>query len=244
VRSTDTRIPKRTITESRKYAACLSIPQSPFRKCLSRSVLISSIQSSHSFESGETFLGGNVGSFSKWSSGIGPSLSRITLDIGSFRWFSEQVYGQRKTANKSPKPEVKKTIRGGWSLMPCGLSLHRTNIAIYETTARGRHIPWRLFHAPNQRRNMLTASKLRRLLSYSKSSGLMRWRVRPNSRIRIGSVAGCDHKGGTRKITIEGRSYLRNRLAVLAVTGRWPASNVNHMNGNLGDDRWRNLRVA
>jgi hypothetical protein len=91
---------------------------------------------------------------------------------------------------------------------------------------------------------MLTASRLRSLLRYQASTGLMRWRVRPNSRIRIGSVAGCDHKGRTRKITIEGRSYLRNRLAVLAITGRWPETNVIHRNGNLSDDRWRNLRVA
>jgi hypothetical protein len=91
---------------------------------------------------------------------------------------------------------------------------------------------------------MLTASKLRRLLSYNKTTGLFRWRVRTSNRIRVGSVAGCERRDGFRKIAIEGKSYLANRLAVLHTTGRMPANNVTRRNGNRSDDRWRNLRVA
>ena len=90
---------------------------------------------------------------------------------------------------------------------------------------------------------MLTASRLRKLLSYDRASGIMRWRVRLSNRVNVGDVAGGKHVGGYRKISIDGVSYLAHVLAVLAVTGRFPAT-VRHRNGNRADDRWRNLRVA
>jgi len=91
---------------------------------------------------------------------------------------------------------------------------------------------------------MLTASRLRKLLSYNRASGIMRWRVRLSNRVSVGDIAGSKHAGGARKIAIAGESYLAHRLAVLHVTGRWPANDVTHKNHNRSDDRWRNLRAA
>ena len=90
----------------------------------------------------------------------------------------------------------------------------------------------------------LSAHRLRKLISYDRSTGIMRWLIQPNARIRIGSEAGHHRRDGRWKVTIEGRSYLRNRLAVLAVTGLWPPKLVLHRNGDLSDDRWVNLVVA
>jgi hypothetical protein len=91
---------------------------------------------------------------------------------------------------------------------------------------------------------MLTASRLRQTLRYQRSTGRFFWLIQPNARIRIGSIAGHHRRDGRHKITIEGRSYLRNRLAVLAVKGVWPPKLVLHRNGDLSDDRWVNLVVA
>jgi hypothetical protein len=92
--------------------------------------------------------------------------------------------------------------------------------------------------------DMLTASKLRRLLSYDKTTGLFRWMVRRPNRISVGDIAGSDHADGTRKINLEGKTYLLHRLAVLHITDRMSANNVTRRNGNRSDDRRRNLRVA
>jgi HNH endonuclease len=91
----------------------------------------------------------------------------------------------------------------------------------------------------------LTASRLRKTLSYSKATGLFRWLVRHSNRVRVGDIAGdANHVGGARRIGIFGRSYLAHHLAVLYVTGRWPANNVAFRNGIRSDCRWRNLRVV
>jgi len=91
---------------------------------------------------------------------------------------------------------------------------------------------------------MLTAERLRQLISYNKSTGVMRWRERTSNRIRVGSEAGSKRADGFRKIVIGGKSYLANRLAVLHVTGAMPANDVTFRNGNRADSRWRNLRLA
>jgi hypothetical protein len=91
---------------------------------------------------------------------------------------------------------------------------------------------------------MITAEKLRRLLSYQKSTGHFRWRVRTSNRIRVGDIAGSNHRDATRKINLEGKTYLLHRLAFLYVTGRWPVQRVAFRNGDRSDSRWRNLKVA
>jgi HNH endonuclease len=92
--------------------------------------------------------------------------------------------------------------------------------------------------------NMLTASRLRDVLAFEKSTGLFRWRERTSNRINVGDVAGSRRSDGFRKIVVDGRSYLSNRLAFLAVTGRWPERAVTHRNGIRSDTRWRNIRGA
>ena len=90
---------------------------------------------------------------------------------------------------------------------------------------------------------MITASRVRKLLSYQKSTGLFRWRVRPSNRVGVGQIAGANHIGGARRIGVEGVSYLAHHLAALYVTGRWPHG-VAFRNGQRSDTRWRNLEVA
>ncbi len=44
--------------------------------------------------------------------------------------------------------------------------------------------------------------------------------------------------------TIDYRTYALHRLAWFMMTGRWPAAEIIHANGNRSDNRWINLRLA
>jgi hypothetical protein len=88
---------------------------------------------------------------------------------------------------------------------------------------------------------MLTASRLRRLISYDGASGIMRWRVRLSNRVRVGDLAGSVNEIGYRIIQIARQKFGAHRIAVLHVTGRWPTKNVFFKNGDKSDCRWKNL---
>jgi hypothetical protein len=91
---------------------------------------------------------------------------------------------------------------------------------------------------------MLTAERLRDVLSYDRASGVMRWKNPTSRRVGVGSLAGSKRVDGFRKIVIDGKSYLAHRLAVLHVTGKMPTNDVAFRNGRREDTRWRNLRTA
>jgi hypothetical protein len=88
---------------------------------------------------------------------------------------------------------------------------------------------------------MLTASRLRYLLSYNKSTGIMRWRNPTSPRVGVGSIAGSINEDGLRIVQIAGRKYVGHRLCILFVTGRWPTKNVFFKNGDKSDCRYHNL---
>lgn len=90
---------------------------------------------------------------------------------------------------------------------------------------------------------MISARRLREVLSYNRRTGIFVWRVALSPRVTIGSVAGNNTIGYIR-IRIDGRSYRAHRLAWLYVTGRWPTNEIDHRNGERADNRFSNLREA
>jgi hypothetical protein len=88
---------------------------------------------------------------------------------------------------------------------------------------------------------VITASRLRYLLSYNKASGILKWKVSLSHRTRVGDIAGSINADGLRIVQIAGRKYVGHRLCILFVTGRWPTKNVFFKNGDKSDCRYHNL---
>jgi hypothetical protein len=90
---------------------------------------------------------------------------------------------------------------------------------------------------------LLTQERLKELLSYDPETGLFTWLV-----TRGGAQAGkvVTHKEGSGYIqfTIDGKNYRACRLAFLYMTGEWPKAHVDHIDRDVANDRWLNLRDA
>ena len=90
---------------------------------------------------------------------------------------------------------------------------------------------------------MLTAQRLRSALSYDRKTGIFRWKISRRGAV-AGAVTGTPTYRGYLHISIDRRVYSAGRLAWLYVTGKWPASGINYINGVRSDIRWANLREA
>lgn len=89
---------------------------------------------------------------------------------------------------------------------------------------------------------MLTAERLRLLLSYDEATGVFTWRIPRGS--MFGSAALCRRPDGYTVIRVDNKLYRAHRLAWLYVHGRWPAELIDHINGDRSDNRIGNLREA
>lgn len=91
---------------------------------------------------------------------------------------------------------------------------------------------------------MLTADRVRELLSYDPKTGVFRWRVYRGRVAKAGFVAGNVTSDGRVRICVAGRLYLAHRLAWLYTTGKWPTDQIDHKDGDPLNNRWNNLREA
>lgn len=91
---------------------------------------------------------------------------------------------------------------------------------------------------------LASAERVRELLDYDPTTGLMKWRVARYRRVKAGAVAGYCNKVGRCSICVDGHTYFRSRLAWLWVHGEWPAAEIDHIDRNPANDRFSNLREA
>lgn len=88
---------------------------------------------------------------------------------------------------------------------------------------------------------------LRRCLNYDSVTGIFYWSVEIKNgnviRRRVGDVAGSiDKTKGYRRIRVNKKDYHAHRLAWVFHHGRWPKDQIDHINGDRGDNRIDNLR--
>lgn len=110
------------------------------------------------------------------------------------------------------------------------------------------------------KREIPSPELLRQLVDYEPLSGAMVWKVRsaehflgrayPAARLAkswnsryAGRPADANTQGrGYRTITIFDQHHSAHRAAFAMMTGEWPVDQIDHINGDRGDNRWANLR--
>jgi hypothetical protein len=90
----------------------------------------------------------------------------------------------------------------------------------------------------------LTIERLKSLLEYNPETGEFRWLV-TKAKARAGSLAGVlNKKLGYLLIGIDGKRYYGGRLAYFYMMGNWPAPQVDYIDGDTSNIKWKNLRSA
>lgn len=100
-------------------------------------------------------------------------------------------------------------------------------------------------HSRARTRNAgLTTERLKELLHYDPDTGIFTWRVDRGAMRCKGARTGTPDATGYLMIRVDYVIYKAHRLAWLYMTGKWPESIVDHINGNKADNCWNNLRSA
>ena len=92
---------------------------------------------------------------------------------------------------------------------------------------------------------MVTYERLRSLFVYYPATGVF-VRIKKNSiNTEVGEIAGTIHKSsGRMMLKIDGRQNNASRLAFLYMTGKSPSEFIDHVNCDILDNSWENLREA
>jgi len=90
---------------------------------------------------------------------------------------------------------------------------------------------------------MITANRVRELFDYNPTTGLLTWKEKRNG-MRSSRVAGTKMQQGYVRLRVDGIDYLAHRLIWLYVNGHFPSDFIDHINGDVSDNRIANLREA
>jgi hypothetical protein len=94
------------------------------------------------------------------------------------------------------------------------------------------------------RGELLDPATLRSMLRYEPDTGLFFWLQTRGRSAKAGDRAGRVDERGYYRIRVNGRLCPAHRVAFALMTGRWPIGEVDHIDGDPGNNRWPNLREA
>jgi hypothetical protein len=85
----------------------------------------------------------------------------------------------------------------------------------------------------------ITAARLRELLAYDPETGVL---TRLTTKSRGDCVGTTDPRTGYMYIGVDYKRYGYHRVVWFHVHGSWPLGDIDHINGDRGDNRLSNLR--
>ncbi len=91
-------------------------------------------------------------------------------------------------------------------------------------------------------RRELTQKRLKELLHYDEDTGLFIRKTKVSSNANVGDKAGYTRVDKYRVIQVERKLYHAHRLAWLYITGEHPQNEIDHINRDPSDNRFKNLR--
>jgi len=93
---------------------------------------------------------------------------------------------------------------------------------------------------------ILAADRLREVVDYNPETGVFIRKVRLAQRHQVGDRADVSINtgpmAGYRRVSVDSKRFLAHRCAWLYVHGEWPNQDIDHLNGDKGDNRIANLR--
>ena len=90
---------------------------------------------------------------------------------------------------------------------------------------------------------MITQEYLKSILNYYPEIGISEWKE-SRGRVKTGDAAGTENDQGYIIIRIDGQRYREHVLAWFYMTGEWPENEIDHIDGNSSNNKWKNLRTA
>ena len=90
----------------------------------------------------------------------------------------------------------------------------------------------------------LSPDEIRRLFDLNAETGEVRWTAASSQGRNTNKVAGSTAGNGYRAVKIGGTSYLMHRIVWALAYGEWPASPIDHIDGNRANNSVCNLRLV
>lgn len=104
---------------------------------------------------------------------------------------------------------------------------------------RAQHV--RQWYQQRASEDRISAERLKSLYRYDKSAGVFVF-VTARGPKKAGDIAGTVRSDGYWVNQIDGRFYQMHRLVWFYVNGVWPIGEIDHIDGNPGNNRIENLR--